>query len=236
VQISHAPGWRLKGAKTPEVPIYLAAGVYGGTRGILEPTEKRYYGWKQYDPKTPSLEIFCVFPRWGAPYILRKETSLSMYWLMQDAYLTSGLRGVARIGGEFWPVANVGRDAESGTLIGAYSSNIPGMDLAVYDLLRPGPEGALSTVRLQGLHEGSQEGQARVFLEKALEAQKGRLAVEGLDPAAAEKRLQELLDERVRTFLMYHPVLEWYPGSGWQARSEALYRAAAAVAAAQSGK
>lgn len=233
VQISHAPGTKFRGAKVKEVPVYYAAGVYGGTPRLSDPAEKRLYGWK---PCTShSTDLFCVFPREGAPYVLRGECCLPRYRTFVESYLMTGLRGVGRIGGEFWPVS-LGKDSgsETATLINAYSKNIPNMDLAVYDLLAPGPKGAISTVKLDLLLEGAQEGEARVFLEKALEAKNGSLAAAG--------DVQGLLDRRQRIIRAYNwgsrpnVMLPGYEGSGWQSRSEELFRAAAAVDAGRAAR
>jgi hypothetical protein len=221
VQHSHAPGSRFRGVETKEVPVWLAAGVYGGTRPVPDPAEKRYYGWKPYNERT---EVFCVFPRTGSPYVLHAKTNLSLYHNFMEAYLMTGLRGITRVAGEFWPL-DLKRETGSGasTLISAYSINTPSMNLSVYDFLAPGKEGALSTVRLETLYEGSQEGEARVFLEKAIEAHGEKLGPK-------RQAVQALLDQRARLFVAYYPVIDWYPASGWRERSAELYAAAAEVA------
>ena len=228
-QQSHSPGKSYKGVKVKLVPTYHAAGVFGGTRKVPDPAEKRYYGWKPYNEHT---EIFCVFPRTGSPYRLGYETTLSMYHVFMEAYLMSGHRGIARVGADFWPLTLSDRDRkvdQKGLIISAYSINIPSMKLSVYNFLAPGKDGALSTVRLETIYEGSQEGEARVFLEKALETYKGKLTIDGLDAAASEKKILAMLDNRQYAFRAYYPVLQWYPGSGWQARSKELYSTAAKV-------
>ena len=105
----------------------------------------------------------------------------------------------------------------------------------------------MATTRLEIFREGVQECEARICLERALtdEALKARL---GPDLA---RRSQECLDERYMCLFKgmstlrtsgghhthavtwsYFPLVDghtWYIGSGWQARSEKLYRLAAEV-------
>lgn len=97
-------------------------------------------------------------------------------------------------------------------------------------MLAPGPDGSISTLRLETLYEGSQEDEARVFIEKALESGKGKLTFPGMSAEQTQIQLQGLLDRRQRLFRAFCPVIEWYGCSGWQTRSEELYRAAAKVA------
>jgi hypothetical protein len=101
------------------------------------------------------------------------------------------------------------------------------MDLFYAAVLSPGPDGLLSTERLEMLREGTQECEARVFIEKALDGGK-------LDAGLA-KRAQSLLDGRTRLSRLVHiserGAMLSYP-TDWQARSDALYAMAAEVAKA----
>ena len=80
--------------------------------------------------------------------------------------------------------------------------------------------------------QGLQEVEARIFIEQALLDPATRAALGG----ALARRCQNLLDERVRTFLraagqreLLPPDWLWYRGSPWQQRSGRLYSAAAEV-------
>jgi len=104
------------------------------------------------------------------------------------------------------------------------------------NLLAPGPDGALWTARLAAVHEGAQIAEARVFIEKAMNAHKDTLAIDGLSPAETREKLQNMLDERARLFIAYRPIQEWYAGSGWEKRTEEFYTLAAKVAKAVGSK
>lgn len=229
MNVSHAPGYRFKGENVSEVPVVCSTGVYGGTRPVPDPLKARYYAWK---PWNNYARIFGVFPRIGAPYTLLLDTSLSACWTFQEAYLMTGVRGPMRIGGEFWNLTFKDGESERKTksFISRYSGNIPGVSQAVEYMLAPGPDGPISTLRLETLYEGSQEGEARVFIEKALESGKGKLAFPGMSAEQTHVQLQELLDRRQRLFRAFCPVIEWYGCSNWETRSEELYGAAAKVA------
>ena len=99
---------------------------------------------------------------------------------------------------------------------------------SVLDLLAPGPDGAIWTLRLETYRQGVQEAEARIFIEKALDnqASKAKLGDE------LATRAQDLLDARARRMLTYVPIPLWYPGSHWEDSSEKLYAIAAEVAAA----
>jgi hypothetical protein len=228
MNVSHSPGYKFKGEKT-EVPVVCSTGVYGGTRPVPDPSKARYYAWKPWNQFT---RIFCVFPRIGAPYTLLLNTSLSACWTFQEAYLMTGVRGPMRIGGDFWELKFKEGDSERKTksFISRYSGNIPGISQAVEYMLAPGPDGPISTLRLETLYEGSQEGEARVFIEKALESGGSKLVFPGMSAEQTRAYLQNLLDRRQRLFRAFSPVIEWIGCSDWQALSEELYRAAGKVA------
>ncbi len=204
------------------VPVGHVAHVWG-TRHVPDPRQERLYGWK----RTP---LVTVFPRAGAaPAMLRPSTLLSECWTLQEAMLMAEFRGVARIGADFWTVTTDKRHYGGGTLAGLYADwGQTTISESTLELLYPAPDGPTSTVRLEMLHQGIQEAEARIFIEKALtDAQtRGRL---GEDLAA---RCQNILDERALTYIAYREAPEWYPASGWQERTRKLYEAAADVARA----
>ncbi|MFH0980829.1 MAG: hypothetical protein V2A79_04750, partial [Planctomycetota bacterium] len=147
--------------------------------------------------------------------------------------MTAGCRGFGRLGADFWAVldkhpARFGSVANKVGDVVKYniSSRYPeaewknlGLSYTVPALLSPGPDGALSTARLEAIREGAEENEARFFLEKALAdpARKTRL---GEDLAA---RCQEILDERTRDCL-------WTRTDGWQERPARLFLMAAEAA------
>ncbi len=94
--------------------------------------------------------------------------------------------------------------------------------------LAPGKDGALPTLRFEMVRSAQQQAEARIFIERALTDPAKRAK---LGDAAA--RIEKLLDDRTRA-LNYARSRGWdyFLSSGWQAREEALYAAAAEVAAA----
>jgi hypothetical protein len=120
-------------------------------------------------------------------------------------------------------------------------------------MLAPGPEGPVSTARLEVFTEGTQECEARIFIERALTDDRLRQRL----GAELAERCQALLDTRqrcmwrargaseqdieahgtmsgIRTFLKVELDAEagheWFVGSGWRKRSQELYETAGEVA------
>jgi hypothetical protein len=191
-----------------------------------DPAQKRFYGWKK-----PRLEGF--FPREGVPLPLGDGSPPGVYREVCEAALTGDARGIGRVGADFWGVLG---EKEKHGLIGRYPlsgwSQL-NMTNAACQLLAPGPDGAVPTVRFEQLREGVQECEARIYIEKALTDK--ALAAKLGDELA--RRCQELLDDRViqlRTAFVDKKAAkgwDWFAAeSGWQERSEKLYAAAAEVA------
>ncbi|MFC1672045.1 glycoside hydrolase domain-containing protein [Planctomycetota bacterium] len=194
-----------------------------GTKGLKDPSEARGKGWKKDF-------VYTVFPRAGSCRTMRAGNLMNDHWINQDYLVAAGYRGLGRIGADFWPVVPGQRNHYGGaTLAGAYAGwGQTTISESVLDLLWPGPEGAIWTLRLETYRQGVQEAEARIFIEKALDnqAMKAKLGEE------LAKRAQDLLDERARRMLTYTPIAMWYPGSPWEDSSEKLYAVAAEVAAA----
>ena len=109
-------------------------------------------------------------------------------------YITGGERGGGRIGGDFWPAMKNSKGDRAGAVYARYpENNWRNLDISDW-FLAPGPEGAVSTVRLECLNEGIQECEARIFLEDAL-LDSGKKAKLGTELA---KRCQDALDEHHR--------------------------------------
>jgi len=215
------------------VPIAYRAGVW-----LIGPTDpdfqvyrkKRYYGWKN-----PSLRV--IFPRSSGPYVLHLKTPLETYrFTAEGAFVSaSELRGIGRIGADFWAVIK-GARGSARSLCGRYPESHMGQLHMAYSfpfLLAPGKEGAIATGRYEMMRESLQEAEARVFIEKALLNPK--LKVKLGEPLCT--RLQKMLDDRVRIFMRANGVHElmpddhlWYYSENWQKRSAELYSAAAEVA------
>jgi hypothetical protein len=130
--------------------------------------------------------------------------------------LALGRAGFFRVGADEWAAVHF-----DGMRVPTWIVGMP-----VLFLLWPGPDGAESSARFEVLLEAIQEGEARIFLEQALD--RGNL------PADLRARVQQALSEHylettffqnklcITEFEKYH--------YRWQERSLSLYRAAASVA------
>ena len=222
---------------------------------------KPVYGWKRDSP----IDL---------PWIrLRSERGTSAsYWkndpcvtvpvsifrLLGEACIQGPYHGFGRMGLDYWPVLENEKGQKNALGIqGRYpNSSWRQSDEMILCLVPPGPDGALSSSKLEMMREGLQETEARILLEGALTdpAGKGRM------PAALTVRAQAVLDGRVRALQMLvekQPVAgfdasaapcldgfsfggmyafrhsaifqQWFMASGWQARAAELFDVAAEV-------
>ena len=235
------------------IPIAYLASVWG-LNGARDPAGKpdyykntRYYGWRN-----PFMLV--AFPRYGCPvYYLGKQHRPGKFRFGAEGALVSvgkanakppGIRGFGRLGADFWPVIKAkisGRSIAKGhaaPLCGRYpESTAGGMSLTYvsYYILSPGRDGAISSTRFEMVREGLQEAEARVFIESVLLDEMKKTQI----PSELAGKCQQILDERVRTFMRGTGRRElmasdwlWYNGMGWQKRSEELYSAAGELAEA----
>ena len=146
--------------------------------------------------------------------------------LMPENNIGGAQRGFGRNGADFFPPFMNDKGQRFGMLAGRYpQSNWNQLSLKTC-FLAPGPDGALGTVRFEMTREGVQECEARIYIERVLldKAQRAKLGEE------KAKKIQEMLDERIRAGLWGKDNYGWYVSSGWQDRSARLYAAAAEVA------
>jgi len=225
------------------------ASVWGGFRfadgGVqtnqeAPPIVQSLYGWRQ-----PRLDA--LFER-----NLELDSYPSTRWrFYAETAITGELRGIGRIGADYWPVLRDARGRRSGRAhdrfaAGAWGGSWINLNLCS-SALAPGPDGPLATTRLIALTEGVQECEARICIERALtdEALKGRLG-----PPLA-RRCQEALDRRLgdmwRALCNYQlggpfffgagawrwtpgiPGHRWYLGSGWPTATARLFDVAGHV-------
>jgi hypothetical protein len=211
------------------------------TNQIQPPTVTSLYGWKE-----PRLDV-----------VFERNTSLDTYppsrWLFfPETAITGELRGIGRIGADYWRAVKDERGRRVGWVHDRFQEGRWGGSSILLNLcnpvLAPGEGGPVATNRLIALVEGIQECEARIFIERAL-TDEGSRAKLGEDLA---KRAESVLDERLRfmwkTLSNYQlggpmffgatawrwtagiPGHRWFLGSGWQERSRALYAVAAEVA------
>jgi hypothetical protein len=156
-----------------------------------------------------------------------------MWYLSLEAMQAAGIHGFGRVGADFWPVVP-GPESRKKTILGRFPESGWGqlsMTESAPWVLAPGKDGAVPTLRFEMVRAAQQQAEARIFIERAL-----------TDPAKRAKlgelatRVEKLLDDRVRA-LNYARARGWdyFVSSGWQAREEALYAAAAEVAAKLGG-
>ena len=220
------------------VPVGYMTNVWGV--GNVPPLEKeRRYGWKRPDRVT-------VFPRYGGgkfvihPH-LSLDTPLPVYRNICEGATLVGLRGVGRLGADFWAVIP-GKRGRSDRILNRYPDARWGqltVANACPEILGPGPDGPVATIRFEMLREGLYEAEARIAIERALTtaALRARLG------DALAGRCQTLLDDRTRAYLKAHGNLKTAPEtcrdfaeSDWQTATAALFNAAGEVAKALGSK
>jgi len=210
--------------KGGQVPVMYTSNVWG-CGNIIDPATRRVYGWNfKYSGARGGLRTWldrgCYDP---APLVRFRGLS--------ENILLSNRPGQGQIGADFWPPpAQKGRRPLR-SLYNRYprSRNAGGGNkgCTTNQLLYPGPDGAVPTVRFVMMQENIQECEARIFLEKLLLAK--RL------PADLAKKCQDVLDERTRWERLQgvgsQAYISW-PYSGWERRTAKLYQAAAEAAKA----
>jgi hypothetical protein len=201
--------------------------------------DSRVFGWRN-----PFLAT--AFPRFGCSIIghsLRQDTALPAYRMLLEAAITSpgahrrqadgrvagdGLRGVGRLGADFWHVlpARTGQKSAYHLLYLKQGDHAVNLQWSAYHLLSQGPQGALSSVRFEMLREGIQEAEARIFLERAI--------LDGRLDSVLAARCQTVLDERAMALVWARDgsadsPAGWlgFAGPGHRDRTLRLYEAAA---------
>jgi hypothetical protein len=225
------PGYAYDPAAKAMIPVRYNSIVYGGD--IPDPRVRRLYGWQHRSDGT----LVMNFNRSGSNLLLMGYPPPWAFRLWMEATLACGRNGNGRVGGDYWhmgmPILGQGQrgwgvaGGSGGTMYGRYMhshSDEAGLGRNCTDLFGPGPDGAVSTVRLENAREGNQEAEARIFIERAL-----RNKARPLPPDLA-RRCQELLDERTNTCRLAKFNVLFLGAQGWQERSARLYAAAAAVA------
>ncbi|MFC1672407.1 HEAT repeat domain-containing protein [Planctomycetota bacterium] len=207
---SHGLESQLRG-----VPVGYSATVWKN-RYAADPEAAHTYGWR----RGPGTTIVAQFNR-----DLVFGWVLTQNKLMPENNIGGAQRGFGRNGADFFPPYRDKKGRRVGMLAGRYLNGWNQLSLKTC-FLSPGPDGALGTIRFEMTREGVQECEARIFIEKVLldKAQRAKLGEE------KAKKIQELLDDRIRAGLWGKDNYGWYVSSGWQDRSAKLYATAAEVA------
>ena len=147
-----------------------------------------------------------------------------------------GVRGVGRLGADFWPVLKDKRGRVRGTLSARYpESGWRNLDIRM-SMLAPGKDGAVTTTRYEMFREGLQECETRLFLEEALLHKKvsGELAKRCRTVLDARTRVLDDLDRARKREVSYEQkdvIFEKFVDADWQKLTDDLYGVAAEVAA-----
>ncbi|MCX7591166.1 MAG: DUF6067 family protein [Kiritimatiellae bacterium] len=208
----------------------LTVALWGVGYSPRDPSEGLSFGWS-------NPHQLCYFPRemslsgsTPVEYRCKMETWIGALRGRGGVQKGSGVRGLGRLGADFWPVLRDGRGRIIGTLAGRYPEAAWGqlnLNNGVPHVLGMGRNGPVPTIRSEAFREAIQELEARVYLEKAL-----------LDDEAPQRlgeplirNCRETLDERIHVCLQAAGEGEaWFISSDWRERAERLFSLAAEVA------
>lgn len=172
-----------------------------------------------------------VFPRdyrpgYNSRPALGNDTPPAVFRNVPPRALLEGWSGVGGIGADLWPMPS-----EYGPHPIAPHVGHLGPDYTLTELLAPGPDGPLATVRYEAFREGLQVAEAQWFLVRALtdKTKRARLSEHLV------ARCQKLMRERREAIRASAHVGSWYPWPGWQQRTAQLFELAAEVAASLKG-
>ena len=211
--------------------IGMCVALWGIKAILVEPEKGHGYGWQNafwlsYYPRemTPSCPL--------VDYRTKIESRLSSKpWNIGRWPKARGIRGIGRLGAEFWTVLRDKRGRRRGSLAARYPETYWGqlcLNYGVPYILGIGTNGPVATVRSEAFRENMQEIEARVFIEKALvdKALRERLG------AGLARRCRAALDDRIRVCLRAAGEgWTWFVSSDWEQRTETLFRLAAEVGA-----
>ncbi len=208
-----------------------------GLRYHPQPVEQGYgFGWsterwESYYPRHMSLRSRLSEHRCQMEAYMGARRSRAPFLMTRD-----GVRGLGRLGADFWPVVKDGRGRARHTLAGRFPEANWGtlnLNWGVPRVLGQGQNGPLPTMRSEAFREGVQELEARVYVEKAL--------LDDNAPALLGEELMRqartALDERIRIANRTVPSRSaaeaeaWYISSGWRDRASRLFGLAAEIAA-----
>jgi hypothetical protein len=231
----------FKTMQIKHVPLGLAIGPYAWKTTLFgqDPSLGRMHGWR-------SEGLVLHFGRRPWDYFCP-----TTYRFLGEMNAVGLRRGFGRLGGDFLTIGVDKRGRPTGRLCGRFPETAWRMLNISASVLGPGQKGPVSTARFEVLREGLQECAARIYIQEAL-LDPARRAGLGEELAV---RLQQMLDERTRNvnravstlratktptsrccyggeaWWNWAPVAgsHWFAGSGWQAETARLYRAAAEV-------
>jgi len=170
----------------------------------------------------------CHFDRdcWrGSPGRQLLETG----YLAGERNIAGEQRGFGRVSADLWPVLEDSRGRPYSISHRYPDTGWGACNVRMIPFLQPGPNGAISTGRLEMMREGLQECEARIFIEEALlDREKKAKLGDGL-----VDRCWSLLDRRVEALCHASGRMGTlvFLGSGRKDRSRELFELAGEVAA-----
>jgi hypothetical protein len=182
---------------------------------------KRLYGWRR-------KQLICHFDRdsWRRSAF---DQFFGCGYLAGEKNICGAQRGFGRMNADFFILPEAGGHKKNRGLI---TCRWPGhakaqLSLRMNPFVWPGPDGPVSTVRMEMVREGLMECEARIVVEAALldKAARARLG------ESKANELEALLVERTRWTLSSGGTYGAYKyiGSDWRGRRAALFDAAAEV-------
>jgi glycosyl hydrolase family 123 len=208
-------------------PMGLTVALWGVGYRPSDPSRGLSFGWSNprwlcYYPREMSLSKSTL-----VEYRTKIETYVGAIGRGGGIQKGSGVRGLGRLGADFWSVLKDSRGRPRGSLAGRYPESAWGqlnLNFGIPHLLGRGQTRPVPTVRSEAFREAVQELQARVYVEKALLDDRGP-ALLGADLVA---RCRRTLDERIRVYLQAGGEGKaWFISSDWRDRAEQLFRLAA---------
>ncbi len=194
--------------------VWGCGGLYGPDGGRVKEFPRAWTsGTKRIELGNPRVGV-------GFISVFRDYSTLSAYRTVTEAAMQGGLRGLGRVGGDYWPLP-IGPRGRHQPLCDARFAVGPVNNTMA--LTSPGPDGAIFNERLEMFREGVQIAEAIIRVQQALDA--GRL------DGALAARAKALLDERARYYLRTRPgqPASWwsFESSAWQDRDDRLFALAA---------
>ena len=212
----------------------------------LNPAKGRTYGWQESDLRavhSRGVELDRMAP--------------STARCLMELQITGKQRGLGYVGGDIWHAIRDQRNQRIGIVTDRYPQSYWRMIEMRSCLLAPGLQGPVATSRYENVREGIQECEARIALERALTDERLRTRL-GQPLADRAQRLLDdrqhalwkdkgLTDEEILSIgstvrwmrdlkfdqqaLTTRPKegYRWFQSSGWQQRTEELYRLAGEV-------
>jgi len=241
IKNAHAPSKTFE-ATNGSMPVKYAGWVWGcgplydpdclqewNKPAVYFPTGREAYPrpWKSSEGL-----INLGIPRIGVSFTkpgLYDRSPLIRYRTVAEATLQGSIRGLAMVGGDFWPLP-AGTDGRYMVICDNRGGVGPRNNTRA--VISPGPDGPIFSERLEMLREGLQVAEAIVFLQKALEAK--------TIGDVLRQRIDELLDDRARHYLRNTTPVQLGPSQDaswmtlectrWRNRDEQLFALAGEVA------